>query len=448
MKAMKKGFLVGLGTLFLHPLFAAAETPVAMPGPVPVQVPDKSGSMMHQNGDGSWSNGNGNDSDSQNWSDSLDQSNQSNQSSQGRQRRMWASCDYLMWWTKNIPVNCPLLTESTSPLLPGEGLVGASDTSVVLGGQPYSLQQRSGARFTVGSALDSNGMWGMECVYLFIAPSSSNQSVGSNGSSGSNGLFIPYNAVNPAPGAFNGTTAYAVAGPGFIGGAYLNLTNQLQSGECNTLLQIINTPALSVAGLLGCRCVYFDEKMTFGQGSQGAAGSGFDGQYVSTVDRFAASNTFYGCNVGMKGEMNMGGVFFNATGKVAVGAINQSVNVTGAGVNILPGVPTIAEQSGFFALNSNSGKHTSTGFGVIPELNCNLGYQVTSSIRAYVGYTFLYLDNVARPGINVDPTINVVQSPALGGTGTNTASPPVPHFTLNRTDFWAQGINFGFKIGF
>ena len=68
---------------------------------------------------------------------------------------------------------------------------------------------------------------------------------------------------------------------------------------------------------------------------------------------------------------------------------------------------------------------------------------MTDGIRAYVGYTFLYLSNVSRAGSQIDPVVNSSQIPP--GTLMGAARPA---FIRQDTDFWAKGINFGLEIRF
>ena len=77
----------------------------------------------------------------------------------------------------------------------------------------------------------------------------------------------------------------------------------------------------------------------------------------------------------------------------------------------------------------------------------NVGYDVTPHLRAFVGYNFLYVSSVVRPGDQVDRIIDPSRLPvpaALAGNlpPANTGRPLVP---FKATDFWAQGINFGLK---
>jgi hypothetical protein len=101
---------------------------------------------------------------------------------------------------------------------------------------------------------------------------------------------------------------------------------------------------------------------------------------------------------------------------------------------------------GAFVQHSNVGGNHRNEFAVAPEAGVHFGYAVTRGTRLFVGYDFLYLSDVLRPGKLIDWTINfslTVESIAQGNAFT-LGSRPAP--TLSSSDFWAQGINFGEKL--
>jgi hypothetical protein len=71
---------------------------------------------------------------------------------------------------------------------------------------------------------------------------------------------------------------------------------------------------------------------------------------------------------------------------------------------------------------------------------------ITQHCRAFVGYDFLYWNQVVRPGNQVDRNINLSQS-AVFGSGT-LSGPATPAPLFGRSDFWAQGITFGLELRF
>jgi hypothetical protein len=101
---------------------------------------------------------------------------------------------------------------------------------------------------------------------------------------------------------------------------------------------------------------------------------------------------------------------------------------------------------GQFAAASNSGHASRDEFALLPELEIAFGYQVSRSLRAYLGYDLLYLNRVARPGSQVDLIVDTTGTqidPAFTGAQTTY---PRPLFLDSK--FWAQGLNLGLEISF
>ena len=84
-------------------------------------------------------------------------------------------------------------------------------------------------------------------------------------------------------------------------------------------------------------------------------------------------------------------------------------------------------------------------FSVVPEVGINVGYQVTDHINVFVGYSYLYWNNVVRPGNEINLALNSTRTPVslVPPTG-----PIAPIFSFRDSDFWAQGVNFGVGLRF
>ena len=357
---------------------------------------------------------------------------------------IWANAEFLLWWTKSIPAPTPMLTQATNLADPTSGQLGSANTAILLGGQSYDPGTRFGGRFTFGGWLDANRGIGLEGTYLFIAPSSTTARSSTDGSAASPLIGSPiFNA-------FTGKEDFlGLAGPGFAGGASLTVSNELQSGELNLVKRLYEDQQLRITGLIGFRYVSFDENLVFSSSNHGTPGND-PGSFYSESDHFGANNNFYGANFGLRGEYQMGRVFVNASAKCALGAMNQTVNISGSATDVGPGGPpfNFVLPTGIFAVPTNIGSHNQTVFAVVPEANFNLGYAITNNIRATVGYSFLYLSNVARPGTAVDHAINPTQSYSISSSGSQLIGTPAPTFSFSRSDFWAQGINFGLEFKF
>jgi Putative beta barrel porin-7 (BBP7) len=167
---------------------------------------------------------------------------------------------------------------------------------------------------------------------------------------------------------------------------------------------------------------------------------------ILSFDQFDTYNRFYGGQVGLRSEWWRDRLFVNTVAKVALGVNHQSFDVFGA-TSLTPagaGAGTVLP-GGLLAQLSNSGHFSRDRFSVVPELGVNVGYQVTDAISVFVGYTFLYWTNVARPGDQISPVVNSTTTP---GSFLPPSGPTAPIFQARDSDFWAQGVNFGVGIRF
>jgi hypothetical protein len=94
---------------------------------------------------------------------------------------------------------------------------------------------------------------------------------------------------------------------------------------------------------------------------------------------------------------------------------------------------------------TNIGDYDRTKFAFMPEVAVNLGYRVTNFITMFVGYDFLYINNVLRPGQQVDTTVNPSLIPFSGLPAGGSQRPMFPN---HGESYWLQGITFGIALRF
>jgi hypothetical protein len=164
----------------------------------------------------------------------------------------------------------------------------------------------------------------------------------------------------------------------------------------------------------------------------------------NSIDTFGTHNQFYGPQIAARAEFGYRRLFLDVTGKIALGEDHEVVNIHGVTSSTTPdGVRTVVTQ-GLLAQPTNSGHYSRNEFAPVPEVTCNLGYQLTGYLGIFLGYNFLYISHVVRPGDQIDPNVNTSQVPLVGkGTLTGAA---VPAFLLKNNDFWAEGLNFGVEV--
>jgi hypothetical protein len=350
-------------------------------------------------------------------------------------QRFWFRAEYLLWGIKDS--HYPPLVTTGSPSDPRPGSLDSPSTSILFGGGDLSNKDRNGGRFFAGWWFGDANTFGLEAGYFFLG----NRSVGTfQNSTGATVLARPFfnanakvqdSSLDAFPGLASGAVTVQV--PSFLQGAESNLTAITFQGT-----------ALRLEALAGFRYLNLREGLHVLESvNVNTSSPMFGGDQLAVADRFDTNNNFYGGQLGGRAEFRWRRWFLGGMFKVALGDSSQAVNINGS--SAING-QTIAN-AGLLAVASNSGRFTRDSFAVVPEIGGNLGFQFSRNVRGFVGYTFLYWTQVARPGDQVDTTVNLNQVP-LSGTFGAAGGPARPGFILHSTDFYAHGVNFGLEIRF
>jgi len=348
--------------------------------------------------------------------------------------RLYGRAEYLLWWTKNSPTPVPLVTDDV--LGPG--------TQVFLGGDDVDLGHRNGARFTVGYWLTADRAWGVEASGFFLSTAGERQTVSSSGAPGSRDLFIPF--VDPTlPG--ENVTNLSLAGV-FAGSATETLRSRLWGVELNGVKPLAGQGPWRLDLLGGFRYLRLSEDYTFRTSSPDIPPGTVT--VFTTRDSFDTANSFYGAQLGVRGRYDIGPFTAGAGLKLALGVMRQSADIAGSLTTNQFTIPTeVTFPGGYFAQPTNIGSYGRKVFAVVPEATFNVEYRLTSWASIVAGYTFLYMSNVARPGEQIDRTVNPTQSPSFGGPIPATLTGAArPRFKVEGSDFWAQGLNVGLALRF
>ncbi len=391
--------------------------------------------------------------------------------------RIWVRGEFLMWFMR--PQSAPPLITTVLPTPPppfvgNTGVIGQNNTVVLLGNGPIADSFIPGARFSAGVWLNCEQTCGLEARYLFLGPLFERSRFDST--PGMPILARPIFAPNTFNGSVIGETTQEVAfPPGFVfppgttfsgqpapalsGTVTVDTYSFLWGGEVNA------REALWVSG--GCNCGrridvftgfrYLDLQeslriredillMTPDVQSNLPAGT-----KIRVVDFFGTHNQFYGGQLGVSGEWRRGRWFADVRAQVGLGVTHQTLNIDGFQVVMQPGGnPVVFNGGGLLAIQgANAGHNEHDRFSVVPEASLNIGYQLRPRLRAFLGYDFLYWNNVIRPGSEIDRVVDVTLvpnfvPPALQGQIVP-VNPPRPAVQFRQTDFWAQGLNFGIE---
>jgi hypothetical protein len=337
--------------------------------------------------------------------------------------------------------NLPPLVTASPPGTPqaNVGVLGVPDTSVLFGGSQVNGGLIPGGRLTAGAWLDSCRTIGIEGYYFELADRSDHFSAGSPGNLGrpifNTATGRPDAELISFPGFVNGNVHASASSGGLIGAGALARCN-LCAGCWYRLDALAGYRFLSMIDRVG-----INENLTSTDPAQTVAPLGTN---ILLSDSFHTSNQFNGGDFGLVGEMRWGRWSLRGTGRIALGATYERVDINGSTTVTVPGFPPVTSPGGLLALSSNSGRHSREIFGAVPEARVQLFYQVTSHLRAHVGYTFLYWSQIVRAGDQIDLSVNPgLLPPPVPGT-----SPQRPEFIFHGTGFWAQGIDLGLELRF
>jgi hypothetical protein len=263
--------------------------------------------------------------------------------------------------------------------------------------------------------------------------------VSSDGSPGSALLAFPFS--DPT---LPGENSSFIANPGaFAGHAVLTVSDFLQGLDVNLVHNAYNVNGIRLDLLGGFRWVNLQENLSFITDSPSVAPNPPD--FFHTFDRFNANNNFYGGQLGLRASYDNTRLFFNATGKLALGGTFEHLFVNGRTTTDAGGFASAP--GAYLTQPTNIGTASLGQFAVVPEVNLNFGVRLNPWASIVVGYSFLYVSSVARPGDQIDRVINPTQASAITGVFPGGLSGPArPALNIHSSDFWAQGLNFGFVL--
>jgi hypothetical protein len=350
----------------------------------------------------------------------------------------YSRADMLFLWWKDSHLPPLVTTGSADDARPGA--LGQPGTVTLFGGT-LENEWHYGGRLTIGYWLSNDHLLGLEGSLLYLGRRSSQFQTASAGTS-----LVTIPVLNAATGTED--TVFLAAPGGPSGAATASLSNRMWGAEANFRSEVHQGRHYRVFVLFGFRYLELLEDLGLATSEAGAPGVVAPSiTRLTSTDRFDTGNYFYGGQVGGQVEYWMGRLFAGGLLKVALGDNRQVVGINGNTLVTGTSGLVTAHPGGIFALPSNIGRYGRDEFAVVPEVGLTLGFQVSCHLRASVGYNFLYLSNVVRPGDQIDRAINPTQFLPILGAGTATG-PALPAFHFKNTDFWAHGANVSLEFRF
>jgi hypothetical protein len=343
----------------------------------------------------------------------------------------WMGAEWLHW-RLNGPHQPPLLNLiAQSPCS-----CGNVDAVTVDGGGTRNMGWLDGVRVSAGVWLCN--CWGIETDYMVLASRTVTHSVCSNG-----GFLLGIPFIDQT-GAENNAIIMC---PQEKGTFESNSTISMWGLETNLIHSGCDCSCWGCNWILGFRYLQLAEGLSIDNSSfVWNTGCTFPvGTTIALSDQFATRNNFFGPQIGTRCDWCVNKcISFNASAKVAMGVDDEYVRINGyTMVNCGTCGQTTLQTGGFFAQRTNIGSYNRGDFCVVPEARLGLDFALTCKIHANIGYSFLYMSDVARPGDQIDRNVNISQ--INGGTLVGAA---VPAFCWHSSSLFAQGLDLGLEFRF
>jgi len=360
-------------------------------------------------------------------------------------RGWWARADLLAWGVRRGPLDAVLAVDTSVP------------SRQMLGGGGYELGIFLGAQLRGGCHFDPESGFGVEIGAVFLEQNGFGRVIASD-VTGTPPLARPL--IDEA----TGRPVFApISLPNVLTGR-LELAAELRFDYQEVLLtaDACRAGGWRLAGVGGYRHLSLEEELSVTQVSRGGQGTVFalpagnnaNEPVIRIRDTFGTRNDFHGGVVGARLTCEGDSCFLVLSAKGGLGVNLQQVRAFGE-TSVTDGVPAagvvpllvpVGSRSGAGVLvgPSNAGTRSRTQLSALGEAGVEAGVLLFPWMKAQIGYTGLFWTGVARPGDQIDTTINLNASGlGVGGPATGRPAPQ-----SRQTDFWAHGFNVGLTLLF
>ena len=351
----------------------------------------------------------------------------------------WFDGEYLLWFSRGQQINFPLVTTSAPSDM---GVIGAASTTVLVGQQRrLGYDAFNGLRMTAGFFGDADRRFGFQMTGFTTENQVETRKFGNT----SNTLGLPVFA-RPFVDVAGAQASLVLSGP-IIGPARVRVstTSQTYGLEPEGVLNLYRAEpgsrrVWSLDVLAGYRYLELHEQLTISSTTQfngvtatlptfttgpfgtvtqtgtttlANSSTSFGGTTITAPasidirDNIRTVNRFNGFVGGLKGDARYGIVTTSWFAKVAVGQMDERIEILGTGVVSTTNATTGARSTvgstygGVLATASNIGTYTHGRLTYIPEAGLNMGIALTGGLTGFVGVNVLYFPDVVRPGTNL-----------------------------------------------
>jgi hypothetical protein len=348
--------------------------------------------------------------------------------------------DYLYYWMPRKTTLPPLVTSGNiNDAIPGA--LGQPNTHNLIEGN-VRPSGASGARLTFDWGGPEDNI--LSASFFFVDQGDNTRQIGGSGTDPVLAISRPFFDPN-----FGVPNADPVVVPRVQSGTVeVHVPRLLLGSDVALRLNTVGNMELEnyCVPLIGARYVHLNEKLIISEQVADLPDDTLNpGNRTSLSDNFSATNDFLGVLLGLESVKHFGPVSLRVIGKVALGGTLMDDRISGNTVVSGPAVGTVSDGTrGLLVQPTNVGNHTRTDFGVIPEIDVKLVWELNDYIALDFGYEALFWNSVARADRLIDTTVNINAVADPGRLGTS----PHPVAMFHSDGFWLQGIHFGVRFSF
>jgi Putative beta barrel porin-7 (BBP7) len=352
------------------------------------------------------------------------------------QGQFWGTVDYQVAWMRGAQLPALVTTSDPGTARANAGILDSAGSSTLYGGW-VDDQRRSGVRFNTGYWFNPEKTLGFEAGFMMLE---SQSGIFSNNSTDGMILARPYIDANTGL-----PQAVLVAFPGSSNGSIDVRANSGNFYEAHFDLTetAVDAGWYRLTSMIGYRFYRYDESVRIRQTISPTDPAFIAGTQIVNNDSFSAHNEFHGLDMGFRSQFFWNSLSVDVLTKLAIGRITRTTGIGGDQTIIVPGLPPVFQGGGVLAGITNNGTRIYQDWKAMPEAGVTLNWQVLSNVNLRLGYSFIFLNAVARAADMIDTTVNPNLFPganaALGGPFRPTNIQP-------RADMWIQTINFGVEF--
>jgi hypothetical protein len=353
------------------------------------------------------------------------------------------NAEYIFWVIKTAHLLPPLLRNDDTPSGQGDiDLAGGTNGNL-------NYNAFSGARFGLGYWWGDCPELGVEGRLMFL---------------GRHSLHFNDEAnpvlVRPFVDVSTGSQSSVVVGfPGLgTGGATVDSTSEFWGLELSGYFNLVDdtvVDGLRLDALAGLRYLELNEDFTLASATSfnrdlsdfpQLAAAGFAGNQLRILDTFLTRNRYTAGHIGLRAKYfgDLANIDFRV--KLAMGTNEEQIKIDGGQQRILANGTSVRSRGGLLALPSNIGRFNKDQFAFAPELEGTINVPFGHHINLNLGYNFIGLSRVVRPGDQIDTNIDSTQIPNLGTPTGNRSNLPRPSLPYKQTKYYAHGFNIGLEF--